>query len=89
MQERKLWNENNTSTILETVLQSRAQKALVVYLARTMEKIRHAAGRKTVDELVNILHGENFSPAVLNGFVKWSRDCVVITQEAIIENNDF
>lgn len=61
---------------------------MAVPLSVTMEKIRKAARRETVDELVNSFHREQFSLAVLKGLVKWIRDFDVILEEVINEYND-
>lgn len=48
------------ATVTETVHNIHIQKLLAVSLAVTMDKIRDIPGRETFDEMVNILHRENF-----------------------------
>lgn len=50
--------------------------------------MRDASRRETVDEVVNILDGEELCLKVFKRLVSWSRDYEVITEELINENKE-
>lgn len=56
---------------------------LVITLAVTWEELRGRAGSAFTDEVINLLHQDNFNLSVFNEMIKNSGDCLVITQDLI------
>lgn len=56
---------------------------LVVSLAVTLDTIRDRDGSAATDEVMNLLHQENFNVLVVKKMIKTRGDCQVVTQDAI------
>lgn len=64
------------------------QKQLAGSLSFTLDKIKIADGRDTVDDLIKILHLEDISRALFKRLVKSSRASEVLTEEFNNKNKD-
>lgn len=63
--------------------ENNVESMLVVSLAVTMEKTMGRAGSAATDEVIHLLHQENFNLSVFKQMIKASGDCQIITQDVI------
>lgn len=68
---------------LDEVHNSLFQRLFDVSLAVTLEKMKYSEGRADIDEVLRGLHHDEFNLGVFKEVVKFSRDCEIITQDAI------
>lgn len=62
---------------------NRVERFLVVFLALKLDNIRDRAGQAATNEVINILHQENFNLSVFKEMIKSSGYFQVITQDVI------
>jgi len=81
--------ETGIETVCENNRSSRMRKLLAVSLALSLEQIRQASGREAVDEVLKILHREEFSLRDFKDMVKSSQDCERVKDKFIEENKHY
>lgn len=66
----------------------RVQRLLALSLAVALEKMKDSAGTAAIDEIVSILHRDDFSLPAFKQIVKSSNDCAIITQDLIDQHKN-
>lgn len=59
------------------------QRMVVISIAVTLEKMRGAMGSRATDELIELLHNDNFDLDMFRNMIKTCADCQLITANVI------
>ena len=59
------------------------QRMVVISIAVTLDKMRGEMGSRATDELIELLHSENFDLEMFKNMIKSWEDCQVITANVI------
>ena len=62
---------------------ARVERLLVVSVAITLEKLQDAGGAEVIEELIRVLHDEDFNIEMFRAMIRSREDCRVITEDVI------